>query len=452
MPSASHEVRRGSSWVRLAEAAAAAVAVCGLLSGCGASSGPPQGFIYWTQSPHGEADERGSVGRAALDGSHTDARFVAGASAPAGIVVSRGYIYWANYGSGTVGRARLDGSRVDERFIKTAAYSTIGVAIDRRHIYWTSSGLDPNSGWIGRANLNGSGPDQHFIKAGDSPIGLAIAGDDIYWTHRDLHETSSGWRFAYAIGRASLDGADVNLDFITVPTALDGVAANSRYLFWSNEGEHVIGRANLDGTDLHQRCIDAQTRPLETVPEDVAADSEHVYWTNYPADTIARSDLDGSNVNDRFIDVKGVPEGIATRVTADGSSRTANERCSTVKPLPLLGPTNQTLAYYAEGWGEIAPAVISNGGAAASGTITQIHWSSWGGNVAVGRGLNPTYTPHGGYYRKPVVIELRASNVKRCKVGGRPVYTRFTAREQVRPSGPIGKWFAWASNMCKGFR
>jgi hypothetical protein len=29
---------------------------------------------------------------------------------------------------------------------------------------------------------------------------------------------------------------------------LDGVAANDRYVFWSNDGEHVIGRANLDGT------------------------------------------------------------------------------------------------------------------------------------------------------------------------------------------------------------
>jgi hypothetical protein len=94
---------------------------------------------------------------------------------------------------------------------------------------------------------------------------------------------------------------------------------------------------------------------------------------------------------------------------------------------------------------------MSNGGAAASGTILEIHWRSSGGKIAIGRGLNPTYRPHGGYYRQPVVIELRASLIRRCKPGGRLVYTRFTAREQLRPGGPMGKWFAWAPNMCVSY-
>src|SRR5438094_7078168 len=105
------------------------------------------GFILWTQSPHGGEDERGSVvGRAELDGSGADGSFVAAGKAPAGVAVDGRYVYWANYGSGTIGRARIDGSDVNKRFIDAAEYSIVGIAVDGRHVYWTYSGLDPNSG------------------------------------------------------------------------------------------------------------------------------------------------------------------------------------------------------------------------------------------------------------------------------------------------------------------
>src|SRR5581483_10696026 len=108
-----------------------------------------------------------------------------GARSPAGIAVGGGWIYWANYATGTIARAKLDGSDVNERFVKTGdEYGVIGVAVDRKHIYWTASGLDPNSGTIGRANLDGTRIEKRFIKAGDSPIGIAVDGQHIYWTHR----------------------------------------------------------------------------------------------------------------------------------------------------------------------------------------------------------------------------------------------------------------------------
>jgi len=386
----------------------------------------------------------------AAPGASGRVRLVGGAKAPAGLAIDSSHVYWANYGGSTIGRARLDGSRANEQFVKTSAYSTIGVAVDTKHIYWTSSGFDIGSGWIARADLDGSHIDRRFIRAGDSPTGIVVARRAIYWAHRDAHPATDGLRFSFAIGRASFDGRKVQRDFIRIPTAIDGVAANGRYVFWANNGEHVIGRANLDGTDVRQRCIDVQARPLETVPESLTADSEHVYWTNYPADTIGRANLDGSRRDDRYLVIDGVPEGIAVQ-SRDNASVTP-VGCRSTKPALLLGPVGQSVTSYASGWGEVAPAVISNGGAAASGTISDIHWSRWAGKVAAGRGLHPTYTPHGGYFRKPVVIELRASSVRRCKPRGRLVYTRLSAREQVRPGGRMGKWFDWASNMCVGFR
>ena len=442
-----------SAWSRGACVAAVALALCAALAACGGGhSRPPTGFILWTQSPHGGEDERGSVGRAELDGSGADGGFVAAGKAPAGIAVDGRYVYWANYGSGTIGRARIDGSDVNERFIDAAEYSIVGIAVDGRHVYWTYSGLDPNSGTIGRANLDGSGVDRRFVKAGDSPVGVAVDDRHIYWTHRFWHDNSRGVSFGYAIGRANLDGSGADKRFIEVSNQLDGVAVNDGYVFWSNNAERAIGRARPDGTDVSQRCIAVQTVPLESVPEGLAADVRHVYWTNYPADTIGRASLDGSEVDEHFVTVKGVPEGIVVSVSGTTSSPSGEGHCRASKAPLLLGPTGQAAGPYAAGWGEVAPAVVSNGGAAASGTVSEIHWRSWGGNVAAGRGLHPEYTPHGGYYPKPLVMELRASAIRRCAPGGRLVYTRFTVREQVRPGGAMGKWSAWASNMCAGFR
>lgn len=100
------------------------------------------------------------------------------------------------------------------------------------------------------------------------------------------------------------------------------------------------------------------------------------------------------------------------------------------------------------GWGTERPAEIFNGGDP-SGLVTRIHWRSWGGAVAIGWGKNPIFKPHGGYYRRPVAIELRASEVGTCE--GHRAYLRLRFREPSRPGGPLGPWRLWsgASTICE---
>jgi len=66
------------------------------------------------------------------------------------------------------------------------------------------------------------------------------------------------WANNYTIGRADLNGTEVNQQFISVPYGPKGVAGlgiTSRYIYWTNEQGGAIGRANLNGTDVNQRFI-----------------------------------------------------------------------------------------------------------------------------------------------------------------------------------------------------
>ena len=97
-----------------------------------------------------------------------------------------------------------------------------------------------------------------------------------------------------------------------------------------------------------------------------------------------------------------------------------------------------------QGWGTAHPRFIYNGGDA-SGSITNVHWSSWGGAVAHGRGRHPIFKPHGGYYRRPVVALLKAIDIGPCE--GRDAYLRLLIREPRRPGGLLGAWRSWSGHQ-----
>jgi hypothetical protein len=102
------------------------------------------------------------------------------------------------------------------------------------------------------------------------------------------------------------------------------------------------------------------------------------------------------------------------------------------------------------GWGKPHPKRIYNGGDA-SGLIRHVRWVSWGGAVARGSGLNAIFKPHGGYYRKLVRIQLRASDLSRCRRRGPLAYRRLSFREPSRPGGPVGHWRLWSGSrtICR---
>lgn len=114
---------------------------------------------------------------------------------------------------------------------------------------------------------------------------------------------------------------------------------------------------------------------------------------------------------------------------------------------PVLG-AKAFAAPYGKGFGTAEPKEIFNGGDP-SGSVRDIKWAGWGNPSAIGYGLNPIFKPHGGYYRKPARIELRATALGKC--GKRAAYTKLEVRIPKVPGGKLGKWMSWsgAYTICK---
>ena len=169
-----------------------------------------------------------------------------------GLAVDRNYIYWGT--QGRVARVKRDGTGLDPSFIALPGAGACDVAVDGAHIYWAG----PHE--IGRANLDGTHVQQAFIRGPGvspfmSPCGVEVDGAHIYWgTSMDT------------IGRANLDGSGVNLRFISALGVSGGYpsivcALDTTHLYWVDvvpPQESVvswIGRAGLDGTDVQDHLI-----------------------------------------------------------------------------------------------------------------------------------------------------------------------------------------------------
>ena len=127
------------------------------------------------------------------------------------------YIYWINFVEGSrpvaIGRANLDGTGVNKRFITGVTNGFCGIAVVGGHIYWTNEyehGL-LDDGFVGRANLDGTGVNRRFIRTSGRPCGVAVYQGHIYW----VQYTGGGAHPATTIGRANLDGSAVNNQFLT---------------------------------------------------------------------------------------------------------------------------------------------------------------------------------------------------------------------------------------------
>jgi hypothetical protein len=326
-----------------------------------------EAFIYWAD--YG----KNSIGRADLDGTGIDGRFISGIEIPATVAVDGRYIYWGGYGAGDANefeadivRARLDGTKVDWRFIPLPIGPYEGldqIALDDDHIYWTEifSHLGFADGSIGRANLDGTGVDESFIDVfteGAVPTGIAVDANHIYWSQTggigpDSTQTP-------AIGRANLDGTGTERVFISSPSGTEpsAVEVDADHIYWINrqttwpfQEDFAIARANLDGTGVDQSFIGGLHAgfPDAGFPADLAVDVGGIFWaaadTDGPIGAIGRADLDGANVDQRFITpaARTAPFGVAVNFSV-GKLKKANDEGTARLTVDVAAPGGIALA------------------------------------------------------------------------------------------------------------
>ena len=164
------------------------------------------------------------------------------------------------------------------------ALSLVFAGSAQAFVYWG----DYQGGTIGRANLDGTNVEDGFIQVGGRPDGVAVNSTYIYWTNES----------AGTIGRAKLDGTAVEPNFITGIKTPRGLAVSPTAIFWASIGSQAIGRANLDGTMQNFALVPN----AGTTVCSIAIDSGHIYWGNSGLDSyIGRASLTGSGANAEWV-------------------------------------------------------------------------------------------------------------------------------------------------------
>lgn len=221
------------------------------------------------------------------------------AGALAALVVptaSANYVYWPNLGGTTIGRVAIDGSQLNNNFVKTTNNGTsdnpAAVAVDPRYIYWVHG--TATTGAIGRARLDGTDIQPNFIphSAGVSdPFGITVTASHIYWTNEGPG----------TIGRADISGANPNPSFVSDPgNSPCGLATDNRFLYYTAYpgGNAHVARVPITGGTPDDTFISAPDKDCG-----VAADGSHLYWVtgSSTSNEIERANLDGSQRNPTFI-------------------------------------------------------------------------------------------------------------------------------------------------------
>lgn len=211
------------------------------------------GYLYWADY------NANAIGRAKLDGSDAQPLWLTGADQAAGVTVSSTHIYWSEDGNNRVSRASIDGTNADPNFV-TGLTSPHGLALANDSLYIANTGADQ----VLRAPLTGG--TFEVLANVTSPQMIAVNSSHIYWTNF-RGET---------VGRSDLDGSNPDEGFIAAPSGswTYGVGVDSDYVYWTNyTGASSVGRARLDGTDVDASFIGdlSFAAGLAVVPEPTIA-------------------------------------------------------------------------------------------------------------------------------------------------------------------------------------
>jgi hypothetical protein len=228
------------------------VVVATVCAGFLACASRAEAYLYYSWR---DASGQYAIGRANPDATGPVRYLIGPFTVPiGGVAVDRSYVYWASPGTQSIGRANLDGSAVNQRFI--TGVNALGLGVDTldhyykwRHIYWT----DPDSNAIGRAVIDGTLVEPRFITGAADPQGIGVTGVWVFW------------RNSGSIGffNGSVDYPIINQHLVSATPTQVGLAqltVNHSFVYWgwSTFGCEIdeycwnFARANLDGSNVLQ--------------------------------------------------------------------------------------------------------------------------------------------------------------------------------------------------------
>ncbi len=279
-----------------------------------------------------------AIGRAvASDGSEQDNEFRPGQPGFAKSVAvdeAGGYIYWADPAHHRIGRSELDGGDFTENFIatpsdeaKNIAGEAAGIAVvdegAAKYIFWTDAGElgeegnpQVEKGTIGRADLDGGNVNQECLTKQTNPRSIAADSSYIYWTNPGVSpiEKEEG---VGLVARASLecDQLSVEPEFIGDFGGGGDIAITATHIYTSKVSlgfeTGIIYKFNIDGTgNPFEGGFPVLISGDKSLPG-LAADASYLYWTNPTASHIGRHDLGGGGTEYEFITEAGHPGDLA---------------------------------------------------------------------------------------------------------------------------------------------
>jgi hypothetical protein len=293
-------------------------------------------FVYWSNFL-GD-----SIGRAKINGTGANDRFITGGTNVGGVAVDSKFIYWDESGSpSSIGRANLDGSGVNHKFITTGVANPQGLAVTANGIYWSNSPSFMGPTTIGHANLDGSNPTQSFIDTGTATIcGMAADQSFLYY----LTSTTT----TFGIGRAPLGGGNGDNNFIPLSSAQCGVAVDSSFLYWGT-GDNTVGRVPVGGGTPQASFVSNSAGTTQTV-SGVAVNPQYVFWGNNSGATsgnfIGRANIGGGSPNPTLIPGASRPFMLAAapsnKITVDSVAKNKKKGTASINA-KVSGPGQVTL-------------------------------------------------------------------------------------------------------------
>ena len=209
--------------------------------------------VYWTEKT---GENSGTINAANLDGSSAK-ELKSIMAVPMGIAVdiTANKVYWTN-SRGRIQSLNADGSGIVEN-VRQNLPSPMDLAVARGNLYWTQYDATSGAGSIGIANPTGRGTPKYISTGSDTPGSLTIAGNKVYWTERT--GTSSG-----TVNSANLtgNGATQLASIRAVPMGIAVDTARSK-LYWTNSRGRIQS-ADLNGSKI-QNIVDGLGMPGDMV-------------------------------------------------------------------------------------------------------------------------------------------------------------------------------------------